>query len=246
MKKHLILILAIVLATTYTAQTTGHKKKHHKQTTEQVVQKADTSKKIVTPPIDNGPTLKELQDARINRGLITIGCVVFAIILLSVIYDKRKKNKLNQANLDRIEEENRKKAKIIEEETNKKTTIIEEINQAYSKKEILDENYSYLKTNFNQFTFAQLNSDFTVAKNKKSHLDYLNSKYSEQEVTKILNHEYWIGMTEEQLVDAKGKPSQIDLEQLKTKTKKIYIYGNKSSGDVFNFVDGVLERFKDR
>ena len=56
----------------------------------------------------------------------------------------------------------------------------------------------------------------------------------------MLNHEYWIGMTEEQLIDAKGQPDKIDLEQLKTKTKKIYIYGNKSSGDVFNFVDGVL------
>ena len=84
-----------------------------------------------------------------------------------------------------------------------------------------------------------------MQKIKQRH-DYLRSKYSESEVQKMLNQEYWIGMTEEQLIDAKGQPDKIDLEQLKTKTKKIYIYGNKSSGDVFNFVDGLLERFKDR
>lgn len=52
-------------------------------------------------------------------------------------------------------------------------------------------------------------------------------------------------MTEEQLIDCKGEPTKIELDQLKTKTKRVFIYGNKISGDVFNFVDGVLERFKD-
>lgn len=80
----------------------------------------------------------------------------------------------------------------------------------------------------------------------KKKKELLLLKYSAEEVLKLLKHEYWIGMTEEQLVDAKGKPDKIEVEQMKTKTKRIYIYGNKSSGDVFNFVNGTLERFKDR
>ncbi len=75
---------------------------------------------------------------------------------------------------------------------------------------------------------------------------YLTKKYGDELGVKILNQEFFIGMTEEQLIDSKGEPTKIETEILKTKTKKIYIYGNKNSGDVFNFVDGKLERFKDR
>lgn len=63
---------------------------------------------------------------------------------------------------------------------------------------------------------------------------------------KLTNQEYFIGMTIEQLTDFKGKPTKIDTEITKTKTKKIYIYGNKSSGDVFVFENETLASFKDR
>lgn len=82
-----------------------------------------------------------------------------------------------------------------------------------------------------------------AARKKK---ELLLSKYPAEEALKLLKHEYWIGMTEEQLIDAKGKPDKLEVEQMKTKTKRIFIYGNKSSGDVFSFVNGTLERFKDR
>jgi hypothetical protein len=112
--------------------------------------------------------------------------------------------------------------------------------------EILNNHYDEIASKLGTLNSSQLLKIFDLAKKQKQRFDYLLSKYNENQVIKIMNHEYWIGMTEEQLLDCKGKPDKIDLEQLKTKTKKIYIYGNKSSGDVFNFVDGILERFKDR
>jgi len=63
---------------------------------------------------------------------------------------------------------------------------------------------------------------------------------------KILNGEYWLGMTENQLIESIGKPTLIQKEVLKTKEKIIYIYGKKTTGDVFIFVNGLLESLKDR
>lgn len=74
----------------------------------------------------------------------------------------------------------------------------------------------------------------------------LIEKYGEEIADKLVKREYFLGMTEEQLIDCKGRPTNIEREEMKTKTKVIYIYGNKSSGDIFVFVNGELERFKDR
>jgi len=74
----------------------------------------------------------------------------------------------------------------------------------------------------------------------------LEEKYGEEIAQKLIDQNYFLGMTEEQLIDSKGEPTKIETEVMKTKTKVIYIYGNKSSGDVFNFVNGELERFTDR
>jgi hypothetical protein len=101
------------------------------------------------------------------------------------------------------------------------------------KTEIIDQNYKILKNIENQLL------------SEKRRFDLID-KYGEIEGQKIYNNEYFIGMTEEQLIDSKGNPTKIETEVFKKSTKKIYIYGNKSSGDVFNFIDGKLERFKDR
>lgn len=71
-------------------------------------------------------------------------------------------------------------------------------------------------------------------------------KYGDEIGGRLVNHQYWIGMTEEQLLDCKGNPDKIEREVLKTKTKVIYIYGNKSSGDYFILVNGKVEKFVDR
>lgn len=76
--------------------------------------------------------------------------------------------------------------------------------------------------------------------------EFLIQKYGEEIGGKLSNNDFWIGMTEEQLVDAKGNPSKIEKEVLKTKTKLTYIYGNKSSGDYFILEDSVVVKFVDR
>jgi hypothetical protein len=63
---------------------------------------------------------------------------------------------------------------------------------------------------------------------------------------RIMNGEYWLGMTEVQLIESIGQPTLIQKEVLKTKEKVIYIYGKKTTGDVFVFVNGLLESLKDR
>ena len=74
----------------------------------------------------------------------------------------------------------------------------------------------------------------------------LVGKYGELDGTRISNGQYWLGMSEEQLIDSIGKPTLIEREVLKTKEKIIYIYGKKTTGDVFTFVNGKLEALKDR
>jgi hypothetical protein len=74
----------------------------------------------------------------------------------------------------------------------------------------------------------------------------LLTKYGTDIGNKLIKHEYFLGMSTEQLIDCKGEPTKIEKEELRTKVNEIYIYGNKSSGDVFTFVDNQLQRFKDR
>jgi len=76
-------------------------------------------------------------------------------------------------------------------------------------------------------------------------LTLLQEKYGDDIGEKVFYKKPFIGMTEEMLIDSKGQPTNIEREEMKTKTKKIYIYGNKSSGDVFTFVNGECERFKE-
>jgi hypothetical protein len=53
-------------------------------------------------------------------------------------------------------------------------------------------------------------------------------------------------MTKEELKDGRGEPTKIELEKLKTKTKELWIYGNKNSGDVFIFENDLLVKYIDR
>ena len=87
--------------------------------------------------------------------------------------------------------------------------------------------------------------DFAVSENKI--LNSLISMYGEEKGKKIFNNVYFLGMTTDELINAKRyKAEHIEIEVMKTKTKETWIYGNKSSGDVFVFENGILVRFKDR
>jgi hypothetical protein len=75
----------------------------------------------------------------------------------------------------------------------------------------------------------------------------LISKYGLEKAMILLNQEFYLGMSKDEVLDAKNSEPDIkETEVLKTKTKDIWVWGNKSSGDVFVFVDDKLERFKDR
>ncbi len=257
MKKYIFFFLAIVLTTTFIGQTHKHKSNHHNKVTTHTVAPIDTIKAQTTPIVASGPTLEEMQNKRYFGYLKIAAIILGAIILIAIISSRMsaKKRRLaaeekieleRLAKIKLIEEEKQAKIKLIEAEKQAKVKLKEEIDLAFAKKEIWDNHYKELNSNYNTFTSSDLRSTFETAQDQKKRTDYLSSKYPEDEVIKIIKQEYWIGMTEEQLIESKGKPDKIDHEQLKTKTKKVYIYGNKSSGDVFNFVDGLLERFKDR
>src|SRR5690606_41454343 len=78
-------------------------------------------------------------------------------------------------------------------------------------------------------------------------LDKYSETLSSDDLDKILNGVYFIGMTEEMAIDSQRRqPDKVEFEVLKTKTKKVFVSGNNSSGDVLTFENGILTRFKDR
>lgn len=85
--------------------------------------------------------------------------------------------------------------------------------------------------------------EFRKAKEKE---ERLITKYGNEIAEKILHQRFWVGMTPEQLIESKGTPDKIEKQILKTKTKELYIYGNKSSGDVFVIEEGEVVKITDR
>ena len=70
--------------------------------------------------------------------------------------------------------------------------------------------------------------------------------YGEEIAIKIQSNIIWLDMLPEHLILIKGNPTKIETHNTKKFTKEIYIYGNKTSGDVFTFKDNKLIEFKDR
>jgi hypothetical protein len=117
-------------------------------------------------------------------------------------------------------------------------------NRLYSIKEQVSE--KTFNSLLNIKTSTELNLKIDVVLNEINRYKNLETKYGVENAEKLFYHKYFIGMTEEQLIDAKGNPSKIEEEILKTKTKKTYIYGAKSSGDYFVFEDGKAVKIVDR
>lgn len=165
-------------------------------------------------------------------GLLIIGIPIALIVFFSVRYSKKQKK------LNKEKEEKR----LIELKTKKKE-FTDEINSLGVDKYSLSINGLDPKEAIESSKdISELNILYTKIKK----ILYLFNKYGEEIGLKLFHGQYFLGMTIEQLTDSRGKPSKIETEILKTKTKEIYIYGSKSSGDIFVFVDGTLERFKDR
>jgi hypothetical protein len=153
-----------------------------------------------------------------NEGLIILLCLLIGIILVVVsVNGKKNKEKL---------------------ETERKTNLLNEFDSL--KDQIKD------SEGLRKELITKSADEFEKNMNNIKRQLYLFNKYGQEEGMKMYKGEYWIGMTEEQIIDAKGQPTKVETEVLKTKTKRILIYGNKNSGDVFSFVNGTLEHFKDR
>lgn len=96
----------------------------------------------------------------------------------------------------------------------------------------------------------QVYNKYVTGYNNSINLEALVKDYPDFEEDKLIdlvfNSMYFLGMTPDMLVKTKGEPTKVEIEEMKTKTKTTYIYGNKSSGDIFVFEKGLLTRFKDR
>jgi hypothetical protein len=92
----------------------------------------------------------------------------------------------------------------------------------------------------------QVDKKIQAFKFLRQHQAALLAKYGEEVGDRLISHRYWIGMTEEQLLDCKGQPDKIEKQVLKTKTKVTFVYGNKSSGDYFVLENGQVVKFVDR
>lgn len=170
------------------------------------------------------------------------GAVILLILIITTIVSRKNSKKREEANRLLAEEE-RKKAEIKErEEKEEKETLINSLDVIKDK----ISNYPTLIKNLEQQDLRSVRVNVFNTREEVGRLVQLESKYGEVVARKLINFEYFLGMTEQQLIDSRGEPTKIEKEVLKTKTKIVYIYGNKSSGDVFVFVNGELERFTDR
>lgn len=197
-------------------------------------------------------------DVKSGTAILLLGCGLILLIGTPLVI-------INNRKVKKLHEETRKKKDILILDISKLLNIHNtELVDSFSKNKIkasisLDiQEFDFELFDLKIKEFGQLLKIDNISNNYQLLINIQNAlkqelkksnlieKYGEDIGLKIFNHEYFVGMSKEQLIECKGKPNKIETEVLKTKTKEIYIYGNKSSGDIFNFVDGKLERFKDR
>jgi hypothetical protein len=76
---------------------------------------------------------------------------------------------------------------------------------------------------------AVLRSNAEAAKRRRR-AEHLMAKYGDEDlVNKLINGEYWQGMTEGQLLDSLGEPIERDEKKYKTKIREIYKYDQTSA-----------------
>lgn len=81
----------------------------------------------------------------------------------------------------------------------------------------------------------------------KEKKEMLIQKYDLETAKKILNCDYWLGMTEEQLIESKGNPDKVEKQVNSSQiARTTYIYGNKTSGEYFVLENGILTKFVTR
>jgi hypothetical protein len=132
------------------------------------------------------------------------------------------------------------------EESNRRDSLLARLRGEYSESRISKDKFDLLLSKFDKDDVASLEKEVNLELQNYARKLKLIENYGEQDALRILGGKYWLGMSEEQLIETLGQPSAIQKEVLKTKEKIIYIYGKKTTGDVFTFVNGALEAVKDR
>jgi hypothetical protein len=143
-----------------------------------------------------------------------------------------------QKNLSELQKE-RQREKNIED-------FLKQNEAASASDEIADVDWREIKDNVNSMGIEWAKWKLEEAKEIKARHNNLIKKYGADKADKIFREDFFIGMTKEELTDSKGQPTKVEEDVMKTKTKETWIYGNKSSGDVFVFENELLVRFKDR
>jgi hypothetical protein len=64
----------------------------------------------------------------------------------------------------------------------------------------------------------------TKKKQKDIRLAYLNEKYCDETLQRVLQGQLWLGQTAEQVIDSIGEPIATDRNLLKTRKKEIWKY----------------------
>ena len=104
-------------------------------------------------------------------------------------------------------------------------------------------NFGWLNTSIGFISLIAISSIFYLV-TKKIRFNRLYKKYSDEElVNKIIKRTIWQGQTAEQVLDAIGKPKDIDQKALKTKTKETWKYfpsGRRRYGLRIMLDDGVV------
>ena len=95
-------------------------------------------------------------------------------------------------------------------------------------------------------SFEDVESTYDSLERILSKYGPLMAKYDRDMVNKIGMGYYWIGMTEENLIDMKGQPTNLETKIKKDVDIKVYVYGNKQTGDILTFENGTLTEFTDR
>jgi hypothetical protein len=132
------------------------------------------------------------------------------------------------------------------EESNRRDLLLARLRVEFSESRISKDKFDLLLSKFDNDDVTSLEKEVNLELQNYARKLKLVEIYGEEDALRILGGQYWLGMSEEQLIETLGQPSAIQKEVLKTKEKIIYIYGKRTTGDVFTFVNGALEAVKDR
>jgi hypothetical protein len=153
-------------------------------------------------------------------------------------WDSEKINQQIKSSVAKLETEKELSQRRVSFETRIKEELVNE--------RITQEVFNSLSNSIESIDLSKLTDELEREISKLERRRALIGKYGENDGARISNGEFWLGMSEHQLVESIGNPTLIEREVLKTKVKIIYIYGKKTTGDIFTFVNGTLEGFKDR